>query len=51
MKLLLVEDNISDAEFLSATLRRHQAQDFELTHVYTIADGVRALGENRYEVV
>ena len=51
MKLLLVEDNISDAEFLAATLRRHEVANFELTHVCTIAEGIAALAEDQYAVV
>jgi len=51
MKLLLVEDNVSDAEFLSATLRRHEASSFELTHVCTIAAAVTALADDQYAVV
>ena len=51
MKLLLVEDNISDAEFLAATLRRHEVANFELTHVCTIAEGLAALAEDQYAVV
>jgi len=51
MKLLLVEDNLSDAEFFAATLRRHEAAKFELTHVCTIAEGIRALGEQEFAVV
>ena len=51
MKLLLIEDNISDAEFLSTLLQRHEATRYELTHVRTIAAGLKALKANQYAVV
>lgn len=51
MKLLLIEDNVGDAEFLAASLRRHEAATFELTHVCTIAEGKRALEQGQFAVV
>ncbi|MBL8224146.1 MAG: EAL domain-containing protein [Chromatiales bacterium] len=43
MKLLLVEDNASDAEFLAASLRRQRATDVQLVTVQTLQDAVTLL--------
>ncbi len=51
MKLLLVEDNFEDADFLSASLRRHRVQDLNLKHVATLRDAVQRLGAERFDVV
>jgi len=51
MNLLLVEDNSTDAEFLSASLRRSGARDVELTHVTTLKEGARAIRKGGYDVV
>jgi diguanylate cyclase len=51
MKLLLVEDNSTDAEFLAASLRRSGASDIELTHVMTLKDASRALRKGGFDVV
>jgi len=51
MKLLLVEDNITDAEFLAASLRRSGAKDIDLTHVTTLKEATRALRKGGFEVV
>jgi diguanylate cyclase (GGDEF)-like protein len=51
MKLLLVEDNFDDADFLSASLRRHRVQDLDLRHVATLRDAVHHLGAERFDVV
>jgi diguanylate cyclase (GGDEF)-like protein len=51
MKLLLVEDNTTDAEFLAASLRRSGASNIELTHVTTLKDGTRALRKGGFDVV
>lgn len=51
MKLLLVEDNTTDAEFLAASLRRSDASDVELTHVTTLKDCTRALRKGGFDVV
>lgn len=45
MKLLLVEDNASDAEFLAASLRRQRATDVQLVTVQTLQDAVTLLGQ------
>ncbi|MGI9309204.1 MAG: EAL domain-containing protein, partial [Gammaproteobacteria bacterium] len=51
MKLLLVEDNTSDAEFLGASLRRTKATDLEITHVLTLKDGAETLRKGEFDVV
>jgi len=51
MKLLLVEDNVSDAEFLGASLRRTKAENLSLTHVPTLKEGVTALRKGNFDVV
>jgi diguanylate cyclase (GGDEF)-like protein len=45
MKLLLVEDNASDAEFLAASLRRQRATDVQLLTVPTLREAVALLGQ------
>ena len=51
MKLLLVEDNLEDADFLAASLRRHKVSDVELKHVTTLRDAVHQLSLERFDVV
>jgi len=51
MKLLLVEDNSTDAEFLAASLRRSGASDIDLTHVSTLKEGTRAVRKGGFDVV
>ena len=51
MKLLLIEDNSTDAEFLAASLRRSGASNIDLTHVTTLKDGARAIRNEEYDVV
>ena len=51
MKLLLVEDNLEDADFLAASLRRHNVSDIELSHVTSIKDAVHKLRMQRFDVV
>ena len=51
MKLLLVEDNLDDADFLAASLRRHNVSDIELNHVTSIRDAVIQLRLQRFDVV
>jgi diguanylate cyclase (GGDEF)-like protein len=51
MKLLLVEDNFDDADFLAASLRRHRVQDLALSHVGTLRDAVARLQAERFDVV
>ena len=51
MKLLLVEDNPADAEFLAASLRRQRAGDVELVNVMTIAAATEQLRSEEFDVV
>jgi diguanylate cyclase (GGDEF)-like protein len=51
MKLLLVEDNPADAEFLAASLRRQRAGDIELINVQTLAEATAQLGLDSFDVV
>jgi diguanylate cyclase (GGDEF)-like protein len=52
MNLLLVEDNISDADFLIASLRRQRVNDMELTHALSIAEATKELKEkNDFDVI
>jgi diguanylate cyclase (GGDEF)-like protein len=51
MKLLLVEDNPDDADFLSASLRRYGVKDLSLKHVATLRDAVKQLETERFDVV
>jgi DNA-binding response OmpR family regulator len=51
MKLLLVEDDASDARFLRACLTRSQGAPPDLVHVQTLADAFAALSADEYDVV
>ncbi len=51
MKLLLIEDNTTDAEFLAASLRRSGERDIDLTHVTTLKEGSRAVRKGGFDVV
>jgi len=51
MKLLLVEDNPADADFLAASLRRQRAGDVELVHVQNLAAAADQLGLDSFDVV
>jgi len=51
MKLLLVEDNPADVDFLAASLRRQRATDVELINVMTLADATQALGSDKFDIV
>ncbi|MGI9329431.1 MAG: putative bifunctional diguanylate cyclase/phosphodiesterase [Gammaproteobacteria bacterium] len=51
MRLLLVEDNLEDADFLAASLRRHQVSDIELNHVTTLKDAVHQLSIEPFDAV
>jgi diguanylate cyclase (GGDEF)-like protein len=51
MKLLLVEDNASDAEFLAASLRRSLVGAIELCHVGSMAEAVDTLRTRSFHVV
>ena len=51
MKLLLVEDNPADADFLAASLRRQRAGDVELVNVPTLALATEQLSLDTFDVV
>jgi diguanylate cyclase (GGDEF)-like protein len=51
MKLLLVEDTATDAEFLAASMRRQRATDVQLTTATTLAAAVEFLGAETFDVV
>ena len=51
MKLLLVEDNPADADFLAASLRRQRAHDIELINVNSLAEATAQLGLEKFDVV
>jgi len=51
MKLLLVEDNPADADFLAASLRRQRAGDIELVNVQTLAEAAVQLSLDKFDVV
>lgn len=51
MKLLLVEDNPADADFLAASLRRQRASDIQIVNVATLAEAISQLGLDRFDVV
>ncbi|MEO7387475.1 MAG: EAL domain-containing protein, partial [Gammaproteobacteria bacterium] len=51
MKLLLVEDNPADADFLAASLRRQRAGDVELVNVATLALATEQLTLDTFDVV
>ena len=49
-KILLVEDNSDDAEFLRLSLARHNSSA-DVTHTSLISDAVAALDRERFDVV
>ena len=49
-KVLLVEDNPDDAEFLRMSLRRY-SDAVDITHKSLIADAVAILEDERFDVV
>lgn len=51
MKLLLVEDNLDDAAFLGASLRRHEASPVELVHVRSLKDAAERMASDTFDVV
>ena len=51
MKLLLVEDNPADADFLAASLRRQRASDIQIVNVQTLAEAISQLGLDKFDVV
>ena len=51
MKLLLVEDDPADADFLAASLRRQRASDIQIVNVATLAEAVSQLQLDKFDVV
>ena len=51
MKILLIEDNVTDADFLRASLRRSKAEEIELTHVTTLKEGSISLRKDEFDIV
>ena len=51
MKILLIEDNVTDADFLRASLRRSKAEEIDLTHLSTLKEGCIALRKDEFDVV
>ncbi len=51
MKLLLVEDDLSDADFFAASLRRQRATDIDVSHAATMADAVTMLQADNFDIV
>jgi diguanylate cyclase (GGDEF)-like protein len=51
MKLLLVEDNPADADFLAASLRRQRASDIQIVNVPTLEQAISQLSLDKFDVV
>jgi diguanylate cyclase (GGDEF)-like protein len=51
MKLLLVEDNPADVEFLAASLRRQRASDVEMVNVQSLGSATERLGSEKFDIV
>ncbi|MGI9291166.1 MAG: EAL domain-containing protein [Gammaproteobacteria bacterium] len=51
MKILLIEDNVTDADFLRAALRRSKAEEVDLTHASTLKEGGIELRKGDFDVV
>ncbi len=51
LNLLLVEPDHNDYTTIVSALRRHDYEQFNITHVSRIDDAIRALGQERYDLV
>jgi diguanylate cyclase (GGDEF)-like protein len=51
MKLLLVEDNQADVDFLAASLRRQRASDVEMVNVQSLVSATERLGNEKFDIV
>lgn len=51
MKLLLVEDNQADVEFLAASLRRQRASDVDMVNVRSLASATERIGSEKFDIV
>jgi diguanylate cyclase (GGDEF)-like protein len=51
MKLLLVEDNPGDADFLAACLRRQRASDIETVKATSLKQALEKLGSDSFDIV
>jgi diguanylate cyclase (GGDEF)-like protein len=51
MKLLLVEDNQADIEFLAASLRRQRASDVEMVNERSLGSATERLGNEKFDIV
>lgn len=51
MKLLLVEDNPADVEFLAASLRRQRASDVEMVNVQSLGSATERLASEKFDIV
>lgn len=51
MKLLLVEDDVGDAQFLEACLGRQKSGDIDLTHVTHLNEAIRKLHDAPFDCV
>ena len=51
MKLLLVEDNQADVEFLAASLRRQRASDVEMVNVQSLGSATERLAGEKFDIV
>lgn len=51
LHVLLVEDNVSDAELIRVMFRKERAGSFELTHLLSITDAIRHLAKGGVDIV
>ncbi|NQT84828.1 hybrid sensor histidine kinase/response regulator, partial [bacterium] len=51
MKVLLVEDNAGDARLIREALTEANAKQFKLVHVERLADALKRLAKEKWDVV